>query len=62
MYLSDYELQIAQRRGAELVREAEIARLARELRAQPNPARPARSRLARLWAFLFAPRPARALR
>ena len=60
MYLSDYELQIAQQRYAELVREAEIARLARAAKSLPNSDRPARSRLARLWSFLVVNRLARA--
>jgi hypothetical protein len=60
MYLSDYELQLAQRRYAELVREVEVDRLARAAKLQPNSNQPARSRLARLWFFLVVNRLARA--
>lgn len=60
MYLSDYELQLAQRRYAELVREVEVDRLVRAAKLQPSQDRPARSRLARLWFFLVVNRLARA--
>jgi len=60
MYLSDYELQIAKQRCADLLREVEIANIAHAARLQRVAARPARSRLARLWSFLVVNRLARA--